>query len=57
MKLFNDGKTYKAIWFGAGEHAGSYKTGDKINVAYTLNKNEYNGRVSVDLVVKDIQKV
>lgn len=57
LKLYKDGKTYKAIWFGAGEHAANFKTGDLVNVAYTLNKNEYNGRISVDLVVKDIQKI
>ena len=56
FKLYKDGKTYKAIWFGAGEHAGNYKAGDTINIAYTLSKNEYNGKVSVDLVVKDVQK-
>ncbi len=56
LKLYKDGKTYKAIWFGAGEHAGNYKAGDTINIAYTLSKNEYNGKVSVDLVIKDVQK-
>jgi single-stranded-DNA-specific exonuclease len=56
MKLYKDGKTYKAIWFGGGEHSGDYATGDKIDIAYTLNYNEYNGKVYVDLVVKDIKK-
>lgn len=57
LKLYKDGKTHKAIWFGAGEHAGNYKTGDVVNIAYTLSKNEYNGKISVDLVVKDVQKL
>ncbi len=55
LKLYEDGKTYKAIWFGAGDRAGEFKTGDKVDIAYTLNYNEYNGKISIDLMVKDIK--
>jgi len=31
--------------------------GDKIDLAYTLNRNEFRGKVYVDLVVRDLNKV
>ncbi len=56
MKLYKDSKNYKAIWFGAGENASLYKTGDKVDVAYSLGYNEYNGKIYIDLIIKDIKK-
>jgi single-stranded-DNA-specific exonuclease len=50
-----DGKSFEAIAFGMGELASEIKTGDKIDVAYTLDENTWNGSTKLQLKVKDIQ--
>ena len=56
LKLLNNGDFYKAIWFYGGEKDLDFGVGDKVDVVYNIKKNEYNGRVYVDLVVKDLRK-
>ncbi len=60
LRLF-DGKNFcKAIWFGAkdilADKGFNIVVGDKIDLAYNLKENNYNGQTYVDLVVKDINK-
>ena len=50
-------KFYKAIWFRGAERGINLDVGDKVDLAYMLKKNEYRGRVYVDLVVRDLKKV
>lgn len=46
---------FDAIAFGMGELGTQLKPGDKINVAYTLDENTWNGETKLQLKVKDIQ--
>lgn len=55
LKLYKDGRNYKAIYFNAADGFPDLNMGDKVDIAYTLNKNCFNGRISVDLVVKDLR--
>ena len=48
-------KTFEAIAFGMGEMATSVKTGDKIDVAYILDENTWNGQTKLQLKVKDVK--
>jgi len=54
IKLFDNGKYFKAIYFGEGALMDSLELGSKVDIAYTLKKNEFEGKVSVDMVVKDL---
>lgn len=56
LKLYGEGKYLKAVFFGGAGFKKDLKTGEKIDVVYTLNKNEYNGNTYVDLIVKDFRK-
>ena len=55
FKLYSEGKYYKAIYFDSSEKTKDIKFGDKVDVVYTLKKNEYNGSVYLDLIVKDLK--
>ena len=51
------GKTFEAIAFGMGELATRLKIGSKIDVAYSLDENTWNGETKLQLKVKDIKAV
>lgn len=55
LTLYDGKKFYKAVWFNGTELASDLSFGAKIDIAYTLKRNEYNGSVYVDLVVRDIR--
>lgn len=57
LNLYDGKKYYKAIYFNGFEHEKELKPGEKIDLVYTLKKNEYNGNKYIDLVVKDFRKV
>jgi len=58
LRLLDGDKLIKAIYFNYADYQKEeISTGDTINVAYTLKRNEYNGRVYTDMVVKDIRGV
>ena len=50
-----DQKTYNAIGFGLGNKIKSIK-GD-FDIAYSLDENEWNGRTSLQLLLKDIKNI
>jgi hypothetical protein len=54
LKLFEDGRYYKAIFFGESALVDSINLGTKVDIAYTLKKNEYENKVTVDMLVKDL---
>jgi single-stranded-DNA-specific exonuclease len=54
LVLKQDPKNFEAIAFGMGELANSLKIGDKIDVAYCLDENTWNGETKLQLKVKDI---
>jgi single-stranded-DNA-specific exonuclease len=48
---------FDAIAFGMGELGARLQPGDKIDIAYVLDKNTWNGETKLQLKVKDIQTV
>lgn len=54
LQLLGGGKIYKGIWFGGMEKAPALEIGQKIDLVYSPEKKEYNGRTYLDLVIKDI---
>lgn len=52
--LKSETKSFEAIAFNMGDLASEIKTGDKIDVAYTLDENTWNGNTKLQLKVKDI---
>jgi len=58
LKLFDGQNTYKAILFDA-KNLGvlGFDLGTKIDVVYTTSLKEYNGKFSVDLIIKDFAKL
>jgi single-stranded-DNA-specific exonuclease len=57
MRLRLPGTTgeIKAVWFRNGEFAEKVSIGDSVDVAYTPKINEWNGRASIELSVKDMR--
>jgi len=55
LALYDGKKFYKAVWFNGAELASDLSLGAKIDIVYTLKRNEYNGSVYVDLVVRDVR--
>lgn len=56
LRLFNDGTYYKAIFFGVGELYDDLSAGDKLDLAYTIKENVFNGKVNLDLIIVDVKK-
>lgn len=48
-----DGQRLDGLFFGKSPAEFLYKIGDTIDIAYTLNINDFNGRRSVQLLLKD----
>jgi single-stranded-DNA-specific exonuclease len=57
LSLYDGSKYYKAVYFGGAKSCKNLDTGSKIDLVYTLKKNEYNGNKYIDLIVKDFRKV
>ena len=49
------GVPLKAICFSKGDWADRLRPGDEVDIAYTPQINEWNGRVSVELMLKDLR--
>lgn len=57
FKFYESGKYYKGIFFNAADkEASELKFGNKVDIVYTIKKNEYNGNTYVDLFLKDIKR-
>jgi len=54
LKISNKKAEFEAICFGMGEKAADLKIGDKIDIAYTIDKNVWNGSSKLQLKAKDI---
>ncbi|MEK7450682.1 MAG: single-stranded-DNA-specific exonuclease RecJ [Patescibacteria group bacterium] len=46
---------FDAIAFGMGERAGEIKIGDKMDIAYTISQDEWNGNKRLQLKIKDLK--
>ena len=55
MRLFADGKVYKAVYFNKADLGKELAVGDKIDLVFSVKKNEYKDKEYVDLVVRDIR--
>ena len=53
LKVEKDGKVFDAIAFRMADKL-DILSGDSINMAYTVDENEWNGKVSLQLKVRDI---
>jgi single-stranded-DNA-specific exonuclease len=54
LNLQQDDTRFEAIAFGMGELSAQIKAGDKIDVAYTVDENTWNGNTKLQLKVRDI---
>jgi len=57
LKLYDGNRYHKAVYFGGARYEKEFAVGDKVDLVYILNKNEYNGNTYLDLVIKDFRKV
>ena len=55
LTLSKDGQTYTAMLFGTGQGGCGFAQGNYVDAAFCLEINEYRGRCSVQLVIRDIQ--
>lgn len=55
LKLTLDGK--EAIWFNGGKAQAELRPGYLVDAVYTLEENHYNGSTSVQMKIKDLEKV
>ena len=49
-----DGKQFDAIGFGMGEMAEKLSVASKVDIAYTIDENTWNGNTKIQLKLKDI---
>ena len=57
LKLYDGEKYQRAVFFGGKRFEKDFEIGGRLDLVYSLNKNEYNGNTYVDMVVKDYRKV
>jgi len=55
VKKQNDNRGIDAIGFNLGSKNEFVKNGNKFDIAYTIDKNEWNGNVNLQLILKDIK--
>ena len=53
LTVATGGKTYTAMYFSCPPSTLPFFTGDKIDLLFTLDVNEYNGRRSVQFILRD----
>jgi len=53
--LEKDGKRFPAVFFGSSPEDLGYVSGDRCDIAFQLNVNEFQGRRSEQLVVRDMR--
>lgn len=51
----HNGNSFVGIGFGLGNKIEQIKKGEYFKAAYTINENEWNGNVSLQLMVKDVK--
>ena len=57
LKIYDGNRYHKAVYFGGARYEKELAVGDRVDLVYILNKNEYNGNTYLDLVIKDFRKV
>ncbi len=54
LRLFDGQSMAEALWWRSAEHSAAFAHNPRVDVAYTLSVNEFNGKRRVQLNVKDI---
>jgi single-stranded-DNA-specific exonuclease len=54
MSLTDGSTTMDAIAFGFGDRIGQVRSSPRVSVAFSVDENEYNGRVSLQMKVKGV---
>jgi len=57
FKIHDLGFTIDGIGFGMGDKSSEIDIGDKVDIVYTIDENEWNGEKRLQLKVKDIKKI
>lgn len=57
LKLLSGGKVFRGIYFKGMDNVKDLEVGDKIDLVYSVEKNEFRNNVYVNLVVKDLRKI
>lgn len=57
LKLLADDKVFRGIFFKGVEKVNGLEVGDKVDVVYSVEKNEFRNNVYVNLVLKDLRKM
>ncbi len=54
LAVRQNGNTFSGIGFNLGDHAPKLTTGDHADIAYTIDKNEWNGNSELQLKITDL---
>ena len=57
LKLLIDGRVFRGIYFKGVDNVKDLEIGDKTDLVYSVEKNEFRNNVYVNLVVKDLRKM
>ncbi len=55
IKLRKDEQVFDSIFFGGGEMYSNLKIGSKVDVAYSVEENVWNGYKNLQLKIRDIK--
>lgn len=55
LTLYADGHLFTALWFGMPTSTLPVQTGDRVDVLFQLNINEYQGVESLQLILQDVR--
>jgi len=55
LSLRQKKRLFPAIGFNLGKKISGLSTGDKVDIAYTIDENTWNGRKNLQLIIKDLK--
>jgi single-stranded-DNA-specific exonuclease len=55
LRVSQDKDSFEAVGFGMGALAAEVHKGDTIAIAYTIDENEWNGNIKLQLKIKDVK--
>lgn len=56
LRLYQNDNYFKAMVFNEGERVNELPVGEKIDIVYVLKENRFNGKTTIDLIIKDWRK-